>query len=131
MRGTTLPSSARLPFGQKEQRNPEEEGDKFKFELPSNSMGIGDWGFVRGGQRSVRRVRLSGDVGSFGAEKWSLSSSVNQLNIDRERGMGLVSLVSRISFIRQAFQFDKFWIKEIMIQGDMRVLHSDHKVHQF
>ena len=38
---------------------------KFKFELPSNSRGIGDWGFVRGGQRSVMRALLGQKSGPF------------------------------------------------------------------
>ena len=48
-------------------------------------MGNGDWGRERKSLR-VKVGRSEGDVGSFGAEKWSLSSSVNQLNIGREVG---------------------------------------------
>ena len=83
MRGTTLPSSARLPFGQKEQRR----DGKFKFELPSNSMGIGDWGL---GRRAEVRLPVGG-CGLFWGRKvvpFVFSQSIEHRAEGRVRGKG-------------------------------------------
>ena len=68
-------------------------------------MGIGE---EREKEFKGKGRSVGSDVGSFGAEKWSLSSSVNQLNIGRVEGLSLELKYFAIELPQRTSRFNCF-----------------------